>query len=85
MTPVNTHDGGPVRQLARPETAVDDLNLSEAVLGDGLMLGRQGSGELTIHTIDGGRASLLGSFASAADAWRALDELDAPVELDQAA
>jgi hypothetical protein len=47
---------------------------------------RKGAGSrVTLHTLEGGRARLFGSFANAAEAWRALDELDAPEALDQAA
>ena len=69
---------GAVRPLRDNDVAVDELSVRGAVIGDGLMLRRDGREAVTIHTVEGGRARLLGSFPTAAEAWRALDDLDAP-------
>ena len=61
------------------------LDIRGAVLGDGLLMRETEGGSVTLHTLDSGGARLFGSFANAAEAWRALDELDAPEALDEAA
>jgi hypothetical protein len=63
----------------------DSLDLRGAIIGPGLALSEDSNGRLVLHTLTGGRASKLGTFDNAADAWRALDELDAVDELDLAA
>jgi hypothetical protein len=64
---------------------VDSLDLRGAILSPGLALSEDSDRRLVLHTLTGGRASKLGTFDNAADAWRALDELDAVDELDLAA
>ena len=85
MTSEAKNRAGVVRRLRHLDVPVDNLNLRGAVLADGLMLRVHDAGGVTLHSLDGGRARLLGSFATAAEAWRALDELDAPEALEQAA
>lgn len=86
MNSIANAGAGFLKRLRTQDVAADELDLRGAVIADGLMFTEQDGGELTLHTIDGGRAELLGSFASAAEAWRALDEIDAPAaELDAAA
>jgi hypothetical protein len=58
------------------ELAVDSLNLRDAVIGDGLVLTETEDRRFVIHTLDSGRAQLLGSFDSVARALEALDELE---------
>jgi hypothetical protein len=53
---------------------------SETVLGFGLILNRR-RGSYQLHSFRDGRPESVGTFGSAADAWRALDELDAPVDI----
>jgi hypothetical protein len=68
--------------LTRPGIPLDELNVAEAVLGDGLVLVEDhAADQLEIHRIDSGRAIVLGVFEDAADAWRALDELDDPLRV----
>jgi hypothetical protein len=78
------HKEEPLRSNGQPPTiansTVDDLDLSGAVLGDGMLLSQKPGEGLRIHSIDGGRATLVGSFKSAAEAWRVLDDIDAPPE-----
>jgi hypothetical protein len=64
---------------------VDSLDLRGAIISPGLALSQDSDGRLVLHTLTGGRASKLGTFDDAADAWRALDQLDAADELDLAA
>lgn len=59
------------------DLAVDSMDLRDAVIGDGLMLTKGSDHRLVIHTLDAGRARLLGKFDDAAEAWAALDELEA--------
>jgi hypothetical protein len=49
------------------------------VLGNGLILNRRGT-SYEIHTFYNGRPRPVGNFSSAADAWCALDALDAPFD-----
>jgi hypothetical protein len=63
----------------------DSLDLRGAILSPGLALSEDSDRRLVLHTLTGGRASKLGTFDNAADAWRALDELDAVDALDLAA
>jgi hypothetical protein len=60
----------------------DSLDLRGAIISPGLALSEDSNGRLVLHTLTGGRASKLGTFDDAADAWRALDAVD---ELDLAA
>ena len=65
-------------QSEERELRVDSLNVRDAVIGDGLMMTRKGDG-ISLHSVGQGRAELIGSYANAAEALAALDELDAPV------
>ena len=47
-----------------------------SVLGDGLALSHDADGRLVLHELAGVRSRRLGSYASAADAWRAIDAID---------
>jgi hypothetical protein len=47
-----------------------------SVLGDGLALSHDMDGRLVLHEFVGGQSRRLGSYASAADAWRAIDAID---------
>jgi hypothetical protein len=57
------------------EVWLDDLDLQDAVMGDGLML--LPGPRLTLYTVAHGRARLLGTFDDAIEAWSALDGLTA--------
>ena len=87
MKPMANTRRGVVRPFRRSkDVVVDELSLRGAVIGDGLMLRGRGGDGVSLHTITGGRAVLLGQVATAAEAWSALDELDAPATaLEQAA
>jgi hypothetical protein len=52
-----------------------------SVIGDGLALSRDAGGRLVLHEIAGAQSRRLGSYASAADAWRAIDAIDLGDEL----
>ncbi|HEX4109730.1 MAG TPA: hypothetical protein VHX88_16460 [Solirubrobacteraceae bacterium] len=67
-------------------TAVPDtLDLSDAVIGEDLLLSAPESGELVLHRVQGGRAERMGVYADAASAWRAIDSIDEEYELAVAA
>jgi hypothetical protein len=57
----------------RADVWLDDLDLRDAVLCGGLAL--VPGAELSLYTVSRGRARLLGSFSSPADALAALDEI----------
>jgi hypothetical protein len=63
----------------------DALDLRSSVVGPDLVLTEDDKQRLVLHTVDGSRSQLLGSFDDAVEAWRALDELDSSDELDIAA
>jgi hypothetical protein len=52
--------------------------MESAVIGSDLLLDRDSGGRLSIFLVADGHARPLGTFAGVADAWRAVDELDAP-------
>jgi hypothetical protein len=56
----------------------DDLHRRAATLGDGLALHESEDGSMVIHALSDGRAHLIGSFADAVAALRALDKLNFP-------
>jgi hypothetical protein len=62
--------------VASAPAGQDHINLSSAVIGEDLILGRLPQGGVELHTLEGGRTRRLGEFASVADAWRAIDVLD---------
>lgn len=64
---------------------VDSLDLRGAIISPGLALSQDSNSRLVLHTLTGGHATKLGTFDSAADAWRALDEIDVAGELELAA
>ncbi len=64
---------------------IDSLDLRGAIIGHGLALSQDSQHRLVLHTLTAGHASKLGTFDSAADAWRALDEIDVAEELKLAA
>ena len=55
------------------------------VVGDGLALSHDADGRLVLHELVGARSRRLGSYASAADAWRAIDAIDLGDDLSLAA
>ena len=55
------------------------------VVGDGLVLSHDADGRLVLDELAGGRSRRLGSYASAADAWRAIDAIDLGDDLSLAA
>lgn len=52
------------------------IDFRSSVLGAGLVLTEREDHKLVLHTFDGQRTRLLGTFDDAAAAWRAIDELD---------
>ena len=56
-----------------------------SVLGDGLVLSHDADGRLVLDELAGGRSRRLGSYARAADAWRAIDAIDLGDDLSLAA
>jgi hypothetical protein len=59
-----------------PELHVDDLQLRDAIIGDGVVLEESGTGDYALYEVSAGIASEVGRFRGAAPAWRALDMLD---------
>jgi hypothetical protein len=57
---------------------------TDQVLGGGLLLTNDERG-ITLHTLNISGSGLLGTYASAAEAWRAVDEFDLDVEVPLAA
>jgi hypothetical protein len=55
---------------------LDSLDLRDAVIGDGLMLSRDSEDRWVLHSLEGGRAQHLGTFADVAQALRLLDSLE---------
>ena len=55
------------------------------VVGDGLALSHDADGRLVLHELACVRSRRLGSYASAADAWRAIDAIDLGDDLSLAA
>jgi hypothetical protein len=77
MTTMTTQDS--IADTATEEEGVtaDSLDIRHAVFGDGVILTKDDQHHLVLHTMGrGGRAQLLGSFTSAGDALKRLDELD---------
>ncbi len=56
-----------------------------SVIGDGLALSHDPDGRLVLHELAGSQSQRLGSYASAADAWRAIDAIDLGDDLALAA
>jgi len=65
--------------------ARDPLDLRGAIVGPDLVLSRADHRRIVLHTVDGSRMQLLGSFDDVVEAWRVLDQLDCPDELGIAA
>jgi hypothetical protein len=59
-----------------PERRLDDLDLSSAILGEGVVLQETPSGGFVLYEVVAGSVTELGRFDGAADAWLALDALD---------
>jgi hypothetical protein len=59
-------------------------NPQQIVFGADVIMTRQGR-EITLHAPGAGGRRVLGRYASAAEAWRALDDIDAPLEISEAA
>jgi hypothetical protein len=72
-----------MKVTGRPAT--DPLGLRGAVVGPDLVLSEDDRQRIVLHTVDGSRSQLLGSFADVVEAWRAVDQLDCADELDIAA
>ena len=72
----------PSAELVRAEfddatVALDEVEMATAIISSGVILNRSPGGGLLIHAIARGRARRVGRFASASDAWQAIDQLDA--------
>jgi hypothetical protein len=59
-----------------PARRLDDLDLRDAVLGEGVVLQERPSGGFVLYEVVAGCITELGTFDGAADAWLALDALD---------
>jgi hypothetical protein len=55
---------------------LDDLDLRDAILGEGIVLQERPSGGFVLYEVVAGCITELGRFDGAADAWLALDALD---------
>jgi hypothetical protein len=55
------------------------------VISDGLALSRDAGGRLVLDELANGQSRRLGSYARAADAWRAIDAIDLGDEIAAAA
>lgn len=66
----------PLPACERSEIPADSLDMKGAILAPGLMLSEESDRALSLYTLNGGRASKLGTFGTAADALSALDEID---------
>jgi hypothetical protein len=55
---------------------LDDLDLRNAILGEGVVLEEAPGGGFVLYTVDAGYVSEIGCFGAAAEAWRAVDALD---------
>jgi hypothetical protein len=62
-----------------------DAELSRSVVSPDLMLTHTAGGEIVLHALHAGSVVALGTFENVVDAWRALDELDAPERVSLAA
>jgi hypothetical protein len=58
---------------------------SRPVVGSDLILTHTREGEIALYALRDGAMSAVGTFENPADAWRALDELDAPEQVSLAA
>jgi hypothetical protein len=58
---------------------------NRSVVSSDLMLTHTDDGRIALHAEHDGAISAIGTFENAADAWRALDELDAPEQVPLAA
>jgi hypothetical protein len=65
--------------------APDSLDLHSAVVRPDLVLSEDDHQRIVLHTVNGSRSQLLGSFDDVVEAWRAVDQLDCADELDIAA
>jgi hypothetical protein len=70
------------RELGRA-LAVEDRN--RPVVGSDLILANTRDGEIALYALQDGGMSAVGTFENVADAWQALDELDAPEQVSLAA
>ena len=64
-----------------PRLAAGAADLTNVTLGGDLLLTERDDGSLELYTFDGRDARLLGIYADAAAAWRAIDAVDTE-ELD---
>jgi hypothetical protein len=62
-----------------PARRLDDLDLRDAILGEGVVMQERPSGGFVLYEVVAGCVTELGRFDGAADAWLALDALD-PVQ-----
>lgn len=72
------HAAGPV-----PHT--DRARRSEVVVGDGLVLTRDSRAGYGLHAFVAGEMRRIGTYSSTADAWQAVDEIDAEAMARRAA
>jgi hypothetical protein len=57
-------------------TYLDTLDLSQAIIGEDIVLEEPPRGGFVLHEVKDCRARRLGAFSGASDAWMAIDELD---------
>jgi hypothetical protein len=65
-----------------PRLAAGAVDLKNTTLGADLLLTERDDGSLELYAFDGRDARLLGTYADAASAWRAIDLLETdPLEI----
>jgi hypothetical protein len=75
-----------VRRLGSPSSPTAERDrFAGSVVGGGLALTTGPGRRITLHELTPGASRRIGSFASAADAWRAIDEIDLADQVDLAA
>jgi hypothetical protein len=55
---------------------LDDLDLRNAILGEGVVLEEAPGDGFVLYAVDAGCVNEIGRFGAAAEAWRAVDALD---------
>jgi hypothetical protein len=75
-----------VRHLRSPASLTAERDrFAGSVVGGGLALTIDPGQRITLHELTPGASRRIGSFSSAADAWRAIDEIDLDDQLEPAA
>jgi hypothetical protein len=78
-------NGNPISKLFSIRNERQVVDPGESIVGADLVLTETPDGAITLHVIDGDGVSPVGTFTDVTDAWRALDEVDAPRDMALAA